>query len=70
MLPTGLDRVAGTFDQPGDDPLRLARIEGIGMQPTVAVVQLGPDGAPNTADDIAVDPAADEAARASSWSKG
>ena len=40
----GLDRVAGTFDQPGDDPLRLARLEGIGVQPVVPVVQPGADG--------------------------
>ena len=52
VLPTGLDRVRGTFEQPGDDPLRLARIEGIGVQPTVPVLQLGPDGLRNTADDI------------------
>ncbi len=55
-LPTGLDRVSGSFDQPGDDPLRLARVEGIGIQPTVAVVQAGPDGQRGTADDIAIIP--------------
>ncbi len=57
VLPTGLDRQAGTAAAPGDDPLRLARIEGIGTQPTVQVVQLGPDGLRNTADDVAVIPA-------------
>ena len=51
-LPTGLDRVAGTYDQPGDDPLRLARVEGVGQQMTVAVVQAGPDGKTGTADDV------------------
>ena len=55
-LPTGLDGVAGTFDQPGDDPLRLARIEGVGIQPTVQIVQRGPDGKLGTADDIPVIP--------------
>ncbi len=56
VLPKGLDRVAGTFDQPGDDPLRLARIEGVGIQPTVQIVQRGPDGKLGTADDIPVLP--------------
>jgi hypothetical protein len=53
-LPTGLDHVAGvSFESPGDDPLRLARVEGVGQQATVKVVQLGPDGKGGTADDIA-----------------
>ena len=53
-LPTGLDRVAGaSYEAPGDDPLRLARIEGIGQQMTVRVVQVGPDGELGTGDDIA-----------------
>lgn len=53
-LPTGLDRVAGaSYENPGDDPLRLARIEGIGQQVTVRVVQLGPDEQIGTADDVA-----------------
>ncbi len=52
-LPTGLDRVAGaSFENPGDDPLRLARVEGAGQQATVRVVQVGPDGQLGTADDI------------------
>ncbi len=56
-LPTGLDRVPGaSYENPGDDPLRLARIEGVGLQPTVKVVQIGPDGTVNTADDIATIP--------------
>ena len=57
VLPTGRDRVAGSYDVPGDDPLRLARIDGIGIQPEVAVVQRGPDGNLGTADDIAFIPA-------------
>jgi hypothetical protein len=56
VLPSGLDRVAGSFEQPGDDPLRLARIDGVGVQPEVAVVQRGPDGNLGTADDIAFIP--------------
>ena len=51
-LPPGLDRVSGTPDAPGDDPLRLARIQGIGAQPMVRVVRVGPDGKLGTADDI------------------
>ena len=51
--PRGSIASRGTFEQPGDDPLRLARIEGIGVQPTVPVLQLGPDGLRNTADDVA-----------------
>ncbi len=57
VLPAGRDRVAGSYDLPGDDPLRLARIDGIGIQPEVAVVQRGPDGNLGTADDIAFIPA-------------
>ncbi len=52
-LPTGLDRTPGTPDVPGDDPLRLARIEGIGAVPVVPVVQSGPDRKLGTADDVA-----------------
>lgn len=55
-LPLGLDRVQGTYEKPGDDPLRLARIQGIGQQPLVRVVQLGPDGKLSTADDIPLIP--------------
>ncbi|MGE5243271.1 MAG: Ig-like domain-containing protein [Betaproteobacteria bacterium] len=55
-LPTGADHVAGTFDQPGDDPLRLARVDGAGVQPTVPVAQRGPDGKLGTADDVFVIP--------------
>lgn len=52
-LPTGLDRIAGTPEQPGDDPLRLARLDGGIVQGTVPIVQTGPDGVLGTADDIA-----------------
>lgn len=51
-LPTGLDRIAGTYEAPGDDPLRLARVEGAGAQPTIEVRQAGPDGEFGTADDF------------------
>lgn len=54
VLPPGLDRVHGSYDQPGDDPLRLARLQGVGTQPVVPVVQAGADGVLGTADDIAV----------------
>src|SRR5437773_343436 len=56
-LPVGLDGVAGTFEQPGDDPLRLARVQGAGQQPVIPVVQRGPDGKLGTADDTPVIPA-------------
>ncbi|MGH2544053.1 MAG: hypothetical protein ACRDIB_14735, partial [Ardenticatenaceae bacterium] len=52
ILPLGADRQAGAFDDPGDDPLRLARIEGVGTQPVIQVAQSGTDGALGTADDI------------------
>jgi hypothetical protein len=51
-LPVGLDGVAGTPEAPGDDPLRLARIKGVGVLPVVPVVQAGGDGKLGTADDI------------------
>lgn len=52
-LPTGLDRIAGaSYENPGDDPLRLARVEGQGQLATVRVVQVGPDGQLGTGDDI------------------
>jgi hypothetical protein len=50
-LPAGLDHVPGTYEHPGDDPLRLARIEGKGQVPIIAVVQRGSDGELGTADD-------------------
>lgn len=52
ILPKGLDRIAGTYENPGDDPLRFARIEGVGQQPTVPVALPGPDGELGTADDV------------------
>ena len=51
-LPTGLDQTPGTYDAPGDDPLRLARVKGVGQQSIVPVVNPGPDGTLGTADDI------------------
>jgi hypothetical protein len=57
VLPPGADRVLGTHALPGDDPLRLARLDGVGIQPTVPVIQLGTDGVRGTADDILVIPA-------------
>lgn len=53
-LPAGEDRVPGSFDVPGDDPLRLARLEGVGVQPVIDVLDPGPDGALGTADDGSV----------------
>ena len=53
VLPTGPDRVAGTFPQPGDDPLRFARVgEAAVIQPVQPVRQLGPDGKLGTPDDV------------------
>jgi hypothetical protein len=49
-LPPGRDGVVGTFDTPGDDPLRLARTEA-GLQDTVRIVNAGVDGTFGTADD-------------------
>ncbi|MDJ0785391.1 MAG: carboxypeptidase regulatory-like domain-containing protein [Myxococcota bacterium] len=52
-LPAGDDRVPGaSYDDPGDDPLRLARIEGVGVQPVQPVTQPGADGELGTADDL------------------
>jgi hypothetical protein len=56
VLPPGADRVLGTQIAPGDDPLRLARVDGVGVQATVPVIQLGPDGVRGTADDVLVIP--------------
>ena len=64
-LPKGLDGVAGSFESPGDDPLRLARTQGAGVQPTIAIVQRGPDGQLGTADDDIVIGRRDKARRVS-----
>jgi hypothetical protein len=53
VLPLGPDRVAGTYAQPGDDPLRFARVgEGAVIQPVQLIRQPGADGKPGTADDV------------------
>lgn len=53
-LPPGPDGILSTnYDQPGDDPLRFARIgPNKIIQPTQPVVDPGPDGQLGTADDI------------------
>lgn len=53
-LPPGPDLVPGTPDDPGDDPLRLARLAATAGAPraSVPVVQPGPDGLLGTADDL------------------
>lgn len=53
-LPPGPDTLPATsYDQPGDDPLRFARLgpDKI-VQPTQQIFQVGPDGRPGTADDV------------------
>ena len=54
ILPPGPDLVASTnYDQPGDDPLRFARVgPNKIIQPIQPVVQPGPDGKLGTGDDI------------------
>lgn len=54
ILPPGPDQIMSTnYSEPGDDPLRLARI-GVGqsIQSTQPVVRPGPDGIVGTPDDI------------------
>jgi hypothetical protein len=53
-LPPGPDGILSTnYSQPGDDPLRFARIgPNKIIQPTLPIVDPGPDGQLNTADDI------------------
>jgi hypothetical protein len=55
LLPPGPDQILSTnYDQPGDDPLRFARIgPNKIIQNIQPVVQPGPDGKLGTADDIA-----------------
>jgi len=54
VLPLGNDRVAGTFETPGDDPLRFARVgPNKTIQPIQSIVQPGADSRLGTADDIA-----------------
>ena len=53
VLPKGEDRVAGvSYEEPGDDPLRFARVEGVGMQNLLPVTRAGADGQFGTGDDI------------------
>src|SRR5262249_23016366 len=54
VLPPGPDQIPSTnYDQPGDDPLRFARLGANKVvQPTQQVVRPGPDGKIGTADDI------------------
>lgn len=54
VLPPGPDRIASTnYNQPGDDPLRFARVGADKIvQPTQPVVRPGADGKSGTSDDI------------------
>ncbi len=53
VLPAGPDHVPGTYAQPGDDPLRFARVgPNAVIQPVQPVRQPGADGKLGTADDI------------------
>ncbi len=53
LLPTGPDRVSGTWSSPGDDPLRFARVgEEAVISNILRVRQPGPDGLTGTNDDI------------------
>lgn len=51
FLPTGDDRVAGTHDEPGDDPLRVAETQQGGIQTVLPVMAPGFDGTMGTTDD-------------------
>jgi len=54
VLPKGRDGIAGTTQEPGDDPVRMARVGTEGVVSTNLPVRLpGLDGMPGTADDIA-----------------
>lgn len=54
VLPPGADRIpATTFEEPGDDPLRFARVgAGREIRSVLPVTRAGPDGEFGTADDI------------------
>lgn len=54
VLPSGPDRIpAVSYEQPGDDPLRFARVGADKhTQATQTVAQVGADGVPGTADDV------------------
>ena len=54
ILPPGPDRLpASSYDQPGDDPLRFARVgSGAVIQPVQTILHPGADGRPGTADDV------------------
>ena len=54
ILPPGPDRLTSTdFNQPGDDPLRFARVGADKIiQPTQTIARPGPDGKAGTPDDI------------------
>ena len=52
-LPPGADRVPGTHEAPGDDPLRFAKVGAAAeIQPTQRVRGVGADGALGTDDDV------------------
>ncbi|MFN0125371.1 MAG: carboxypeptidase-like regulatory domain-containing protein, partial [Verrucomicrobiales bacterium] len=53
LLPTGPDRVAGTNAEPGDDPVRFARVgPAAEIRSVIAIQAAGPDGELGTTDDI------------------
>ncbi len=53
LLPKGRDGIAGSTLEPGDDPVRMARVGSAGAVSTNLPVRLpGLDGMPGTADDI------------------
>ncbi|HSH09270.1 MAG TPA: hypothetical protein VK995_02710, partial [Oceanipulchritudo sp.] len=53
LLPPGADQILGTYELPGDDPLRFARIGPSGeIHNILSVVNPGPDGELTTTDDI------------------
>ena len=53
VLPTGNDRVAGSFEEPGDDPLRFARVgDNAEINNVLPIRQPGADGELGTTDDV------------------